>query len=158
MSAARIFKAAAEKHKSHNLELAVGVFWYRDMEEAAKQYNHGWEYVYSAWNAYERRQDYTYAAHFEEQLLAHEGALAAKAHMAERFSGEEQEFWKRHNPALQREIKDPTFLFACKAIIEANKRCKAGEEFTWIDLLPVKVAAAIYCSVAYMGGVEFKNE
>ena len=59
---------------------------------------------------------------------------------------------------LIKEIKDPALIFACNAAIEAHKRYKAGEEFTWIDLLPVKLAAAIYCSLAYMNGVEFKKD
>lgn len=158
MSAAKVFRNVAGEQNLSNLELAVGCFWYREIEKDAKQQKSGWSYVKSAREAYERRMHYDYTAHFEEQLMHHKGAIAAKEHIEKTFAGAEREFWMRRSLALGREIKDPAFLFHCNAVIEASKKYKAGEEFTWIDLLPPKLASAICCSLAYMGGVEFKLE
>ncbi|MEM4263555.1 MAG: hypothetical protein QW666_01505 [Candidatus Woesearchaeota archaeon] len=70
---------------------------------------------------------------------------------------EERKYWVSRTTVLQNELKDPAFIFACNAAIEANNRHNAGEEFTWIDLLPVKLSAAVSCSLSYMNDVEFKN-
>ncbi len=159
MSAARVFKDIAGEQNSPNLESAVGIFWYREMQETAEKTSEGnWDYVSSALRAYERRKDYGHAAHFKQVLQEHEGAIAVKKRLEQRFSGKEKEFWVSRSTALQKEIKDPAFMFFCNAVVEAHRRYKAGKEFDWIDLLPVKLAAAVYCSVAYMDGVELKND
>gem|GEM_PF-4322354 len=155
LSAARVFQDIAGKQNNPNLEAAVGCFWYREMQEDAEKIPGNWDYVSAAMHAYERRQDYSYAGHFEKILQQHEGALAIKKRLQERFSDEEQDYWMRRGTALQHEIKNPALLFHCHATIEAHRRYKAEEEFDWIDLLPVKPSAAISCSLAYMNGVEF---
>jgi hypothetical protein len=157
LSAARVFQEIVQSNNSHNLEAAVGCFWYREMQEDAEKIPGNWDYVSAAMRAYEMKQDYNYAGHFEKLLQEHEGALAIKKHLESRFSGEVLDFQMRRSAALQHEIKSPALLFHCHAAIEAHRRYVAGEEFDWIDLLPVKPAAAISCSLAYMDGVELKN-
>ncbi|MBD3304223.1 hypothetical protein GF343_03690, partial [Candidatus Woesearchaeota archaeon] len=158
MSAARVFQDIAKSQNSPNLEAAVGCFWYRDMQEDAEKNSKGnWDYVSSAMRAYEMRQDYNYAGHFEKYLKEHKGAISIKKHLQDRFSGKEQDYWMSRSTALQHEIKDLALLFHCQAAIEAHRRYKAGEKFDWIDLLPVKPSAAISCSLAYMDGVEFSS-
>lgn len=156
LSATRVFKDIASEQNNPNLEAAVGCFWYREMQEDAEKIPGNWDYVSAAMHAYERRQDYSYAGHFEKTLQQHECALSMKKHLQERFSGKELDFWMHRGTALQHEIKNPALLFHCHAAIEAHRRYKAGEEFDWIDLLPVKPSAAISCSLAYMAGVELK--
>ncbi|MBW3001929.1 hypothetical protein KY338_02070 [Candidatus Woesearchaeota archaeon] len=158
LSAARVFQEIAGSQNSHNLEAAVGCFWYRKMQEDAEKNSAGnWDYVSSAVRAYEMRQDSVRVGNLQEQLQAHEGALAIKENLKQRFSGKELDFWMIRSTGLQREIKDPAFLFFCTAAIEAHRRYRAGDEFEWIDLLPVKPSAAIGCSLAYMDGVELTN-
>lgn len=157
LSAARVFKDIAGEQNNPNLEAAVGCFWYREMQEDAEKIPGNWDYVSAAMHAYERRQDYSYAGHFEKTLQQHECALSMKKHLQERFSGKALEYWMNRSTALQHEIKNPALLFHCNAAVEAHRRYKAGEEFDWIDLLPVKPSAAISCSLAYMDGVELTN-
>ena len=98
------------------------------------------------------------ARDFEKYLQEHEGALAMKKQLESRFSGKELDFWMCRTTALQHEIKDPAFFFHCNAAIEAHRRYKSGEEFDWIDLLPVRLSAAISGSLAYMNGAKLTPE
>lgn len=162
MSAARVFKAIADQNENKNLEAAVGTFWCREMEEEAARLQKmhekfGWTYIDAAWTAYERMSDPNHAYSRKDVLQRHESALAEKERIA-KLPEEERKFWASRSLTLLNEIKDPALIFACNAAIEAHDRYKAGEKFTWIDLLPTKLSAVVSCSLAYMNGVEFKPE
>ncbi len=160
LSAARVFKDIAEKQKSTNLEAAVSSFWFREKEAEAGSFRNGWKYISSAINAYNVRTNADNYAKAQEDLMYHQGALNYEKMLAE--LPEEERLLRRRTgiggtDPLQRKITNPARLFHNKAIVEAYERNRAGDEFTWIDLLPPKLSAAVCCSLAYMNGVEFKS-
>lgn len=158
LSAARVFKDIAEKQKYIDLEAAVGSFWFREKEEEAGSFRDGWQYISAAINAYNGRTRAEICANARESLMYHEGAINFEKFLAT-FPEEEQLYRRRScQEILRRKIENPALLFRHKAVIEAFERYRAGDEFTWLELLPPKLAAAIGCSVAYMDGVEFKND
>ena len=159
MSAAQVFRKAAEG--CTDLEAAVSGFWYREKEEEADSIGDGWQFITAAINAYHDRANGDMYAKAQEALMYHQGALKYEKMLAE--IPEEKKILRRYSPTgydpLTRKIKNPALLFRHKATIDAYERYRAGDEdFTWIDLLPVKLGATIYCSVAYMGGVELNQE
>lgn len=154
MSAANVFKKIAEKQ--NDLEGVVGFFWHREKEAEAEKFRDGCQYMGSAQMAYAKRTDDTWQSQRIKALQDHEGALSLEKYLST-FSEEERTWREAHaSQTLIRKIKNPAYLFCCKASIDAFERNRAGDEFTWIDLLPPKLASAIYCSLAYMNGVEFK--
>ena len=157
MSAAQVFKKNAKK-PAFDLESAVGCFWYREKDAEANKAVGGWCFISSAMDAANHRADMDWCAKRKETLQGHESALEFEKYLS--TLPEEERKWKMANSysILMRKINSPASIFCCKASIEAFERNEAGDKFTWIDLLPVKLASAIYCSLAYMNGVKFKPE
>ncbi len=158
LSAAQVFKKNAEKYKAHDLESAVGFFWHREKEAEAEKAGGGWQYITSAMSAADKRADTEWCAKRQELLQGHECALAFEKHLSTFPEGEREWRIAHASQILNRKITNPASLFCCKASIDAYERNRAGDEFTWIDLLPSKLASVISCSLAYMNGVEFKND
>ena len=155
MSAANVFKKIV-KEQQHSLESAVGFFWYREKEEEAKQAGGGWQFITSAMDASADRADVEWNSKALTDLQNHECALALEKYLS--TFPEEERAWRTNHAykTLNGKIKNPAYLFRCKATIDAFERHLAGDDFTWIDLLPTKLSAAVSCSLAYMNGVELK--
>ncbi|MBW3004237.1 hypothetical protein KY310_00180 [Candidatus Woesearchaeota archaeon] len=161
LSAAQVFRKAAEGHT--DLETVVGEFWYREKEEEAESAGDGWQFINAAINAYNDRTRAEQCSKAQESLMYHQGALAYEE-MLSKLPEEEQEFRRIHGSypsgqdPLSRKIQNPALLFYYQATIDAYERHRAGDkDFTWIDLLPVKLASIMKCSLAHMGGAKLKE-
>jgi len=160
LSAAQVFKEIAEDQT--NLEAVVSEFWYREKEKQAENAGGNWQFISAANNAYNDRTRAEQCSRAKEALMLHQNALEYEEMLAN-LPEEEQKFKELHGSLsgrtpLDRKITNPALLFYYKATIEAFERYNAGDkEFTWLDLLPVKLSATIYSSLAHMNGVELSS-
>lgn len=155
MSAANVFKKIV-KEQQHNLESAVGFFWYREKEAEADKFGNGWNFITSAQSAHTNRASAEWYSQRTQALQEYESAVALAKYLSTLPEEQRKIEERRMYVTLSKKDHNPAYLFCCKASIEAYERNQAGDEFTWIDLLPTKLAAAVSCSLAYMNGVEFK--
>jgi hypothetical protein len=120
----------------------------------------GWSYIVGAMNAHIHRTDSTYYNLRRDDLLAHQGTIR-REQIRKEFQKKHGMFPDGKDPGSFRrsgKIRDPAYLFHCEATVEAYELWRAGnKDFTWVDLLHPKLAAAIQSSLAHMNGVQIKK-
>jgi hypothetical protein len=149
-----LFLEMVEENRYKKLDIAVANFWNREWKDSEMQY------VSNARNAYDSRRHISKMHDHRQRLHRHEIALEREKKIEEFKKKAEWEKMSysqqsQHSDFIARnKITDRSMLYWTKAVIEANDRHKAGEQFTWIDLLDHNFADVIYATLAPMKGVE----